>query len=161
MPSFLSLSLPVTLIIAFLIVLVIALALWILRIERKMRILLATKNADRIDDTLDAMQKTLERLETSREDTDERMADMERRLRGTVRGIETVRFNPFEGDGSGGNNSFATALITEDGDGIVISSLYTRSRTNVFAKQLENHASSQDLSDEEQEAVQRASQQCR
>ena len=43
-----------------------------------------------------------------------------------------VRFNPFED--TGGNQSFAIALLDAHGDGVVISSLHARGSTRLYAK---------------------------
>ena len=46
--------------------------------------------------------------------------------------IGLVRFNPFED--TGGNQSFALALLDGRGDGFVVSSLHARTGTRVYAK---------------------------
>ena len=79
----------------------------------------------------------------------------ESRLRGSVQGIGVVRFNPFT-NGQGGNQSFATAFLDERGDGVVFSTLYARDRVGVYAKPIEQGASTFELTDEEKEAVQKA-----
>ena len=67
-----------------------------------------------------------------------------------------VRFNPFSGDGSGGNQSFAAAFLDEKGSGVVLSSLYARDRVGLYAKPIEKGASSFELTKEEKEALERA-----
>ena len=58
-----------------------------------------------------------------------------------------MRFNPFKD--VGGNQSFAIAIVNEDGDGIVLSSLYSRERMSVFAKQIKKGISEVELTEEE------------
>lgn len=146
------------LIIIFLAILVVLLTLWILRMEKKMKVLLATKNADRIDDTLEEIQNTVGQLYTFSRRADTHIKDLEERMQCSLRGTDIIRYNPFAGDGSGGNNSFSMAFVNERGDGIVLSSMYTRERTNVFSKHLEGLTPSHDLSDEEAQVVHRAHQ---
>jgi Protein of unknown function (DUF4446) len=62
-----------------------------------------------------------------------------------------VRYNPFEE--TGGNQSFALALLDADDDGFVISSLHARSGTRVYAKALSRGRSEGALSAEEAEAL--------
>lgn len=76
-------------------------------------------------------------------------------MKTAMRGIATVRFNAFAD--VGGKQSFATALVGEDGNGVIISSIYTRDRMNVYAKPLANFASEYDLSSEETKALKEAS----
>jgi hypothetical protein len=67
-----------------------------------------------------------------------------------------VRFNPFKGTGSGGNQSFATAFISEEGDGLVISSLHSREHVSIYAKPLRDGRSDFELTEEEKKAVKEA-----
>ncbi|HYM84386.1 MAG TPA: DUF4446 family protein, partial [Candidatus Dormibacteraeota bacterium] len=60
-------------------------------------------------------------------------------------------YNPFED--TGGNQSFALALLDANLDGFVISSLHARNATRVYAKALARGQASTQLSAEEAEAV--------
>lgn len=62
-----------------------------------------------------------------------------------------VRFNPFRD--TGGDQSFAIALLDGHGSGVVLSSLHTRDMTRVYAKPLQNWASTHALTDEEKQAI--------
>ena len=73
------------------------------------------------------------------------------RSRRSLQHIGLVRFNPF--DDTGSDQSFAIALLDDDRDGIVISSLHGRSNTRVFAKPVTNAGSPHNLSDEEEQAI--------
>ena len=68
--------------------------------------------------------------------------------------IGLVRFNPFED--TGGNQSFALALLDADEDGIVISSLHSRGSTRIYAKAVAAGRPEAALSDEESEALELA-----
>ena len=65
-----------------------------------------------------------------------------------------VRYNPFEE--TGGNQSFALALLDADGDGWVLSSLHARSGTRVYAKAIVAGRSDTGLSEEESAAIKQA-----
>jgi hypothetical protein len=65
----------------------------------------------------------------------------------------TVRFNPFQGEGTGGNQSFSSIFADEEGNGVVITSMHTRERTNMFGKPLKNWKSEYELTDEEKQAI--------
>jgi hypothetical protein len=62
-----------------------------------------------------------------------------------------VRFNPFEE--TGGNQSFALALLDAEGDGFIINSLHARSGTRVYARTLTGGRAEGQLSAEEAEAL--------
>ena len=78
---------------------------------------------------------------------------VEQRLRGSVSGVGVVRFNPFSTGGQGGNQSFATAFLDEEGSGVVFSTLYARNHVGVYAKPIDKGLSTYELSDEEKGAI--------
>ena len=84
-----------------------------------------------------------------------RTAMVERDLQGSFARVGLVRFNPFEGD-TGGNQSFALALLDGRGDGFVVSSLHARAVTGMYAKSIARGTSESVLSGEESEAVRQA-----
>ena len=122
----------------------------------KMRRFLIGIDAANIKDSLTFVGGGLDDLKKFRAEMDEYLKTVEKRLKKSVQAVHTVRFNPFHGEGFGGNQSFATAFLTEDGDGVVISSLYSRDRVSVFSKPVKNRISEHELSDEEKEALDRA-----
>ena len=84
-----------------------------------------------------------------------RTAMLERDMQGSFGRVGLVRYNPFEGD-TGGNQSFAVALLDGRGDGFVISSLHARAVTRMYAKAIARGSSEVALSTEEAEALQQA-----
>ncbi|SHJ77776.1 Protein of unknown function [Anaerobranca californiensis DSM 14826] len=63
-----------------------------------------------------------------------------------------VRFNAF--DNTGSDLSFAIALLDDNFDGIVISSIYGREESRVYAKPIEKGKSNYHLTQEEEKAIQ-------
>ncbi len=130
--------------------------IWLFIVERRLRKLLNGKNAQSLEGVISALGKDIRALETFRAETKSVLATSETRLRRSIQGVETIRFNAFQGNGEGGNQSFAVAILSENGDGAVISSLYTRDRQSVFAKPIKNFSSEIEMTAEEQDAVSRA-----
>ncbi len=122
----------------------------------KMRRFLVDVDSQHIGQSLDYVSTNLDDLQKFKTDLEKYLTDVERRLRKSVQSVHTVRFNPFKGVGSGGNQSFATAFLNEDGDGVLISSLYSREHVSVFSKPVKKHQSEHELSDEEREALEGA-----
>jgi hypothetical protein len=83
-----------------------------------------------------------------------RTAGLERDVISSLGRIGLVRFNPFED--TGGNQSFALAMLDGRGDGFVVSSLHARAGTRVYAKAINAGASEAALSEEESEALKQA-----
>ena len=72
----------------------------------------------------------------------------------SIQKIGVVRFNPFKD--TGGDQSFAIALLDKDNNGLVISSLYSREGTRIYTKPVEKGGSSYHLSEEEKKAIAKA-----
>ena len=76
-------------------------------------------------------------------------------LEGTARlhfgRLGLVRFNPF--DDTGGNQSFALAMLDANNDGFVVSSLHSRTGTRLYAKAIFGGESETTLGTEEAQAV--------
>lgn len=72
-------------------------------------------------------------------------------LRRTIQRVGLVRFNPFTD--TGGDQSFSIALLDGEGDGLVVSSLFSRSDTRIFAKPIQGGQSKYHLTEEEQQAI--------
>lgn len=83
-----------------------------------------------------------------------RMAILEGAQRKAFQRVGLVRYNPFEE--TGGNQSFALALLDAAGDGWVLSSLHARSGTRVYAKAIKAGRADAGLSEEETAAIQQA-----
>lgn len=136
---------------------VIALLLvWIVRLEIKLNNIKAGSSGKRMDEVMSHISHSLNDLHSFKNDAHNRLNQAENKLKSSVRCIETLRFNPFQGTGSGGNQSFASAFVNEEGNGVVISSLYSRDRVSVFSKPLTQFSSPYELFDEEQEVINRA-----
>jgi len=83
-----------------------------------------------------------------------RTAILEAIARRSFQHVAIVRFNPFED--TGGNQSFALAMMDANGDGFVLSSLHARTGTRAYAKAVNGGRAEAQLSDEEAEALKRA-----
>jgi Flp pilus assembly protein TadB len=84
----------------------------------------------------------------------DRMTAIEGAQRKAFQRVGLVRYNPFEE--TGGNQSFALALLDAAGDGWVLSSLHARSGTRVYAKTIKAGRADVGLSAEETAAITRA-----
>lgn len=71
-----------------------------------------------------------------------------------IRHVGLVRFSPFHD--TGGDQSFALALLDGQGDGVVVTALHSRTDSRLYAKPIERFSSSYSLTPEEREAMDRA-----
>ena len=83
-----------------------------------------------------------------------RSAVMEAAGRRAFQRVGLVRYNPYED--TGGNQSFALAMLDAEGDGVLLNSLHTRNGTRIYAKTLNAGRADAALSTEEAEALRQA-----
>jgi len=143
------------LLIAVSILTVILLILYIYEHRRVSR-LLRGKAAMSIEDSIIEIAKELDELTEFKEHSEEYLKHVEMRLRKSNQTIQTRRFNPFKGTGAGGNQSFAVCFLNENGDGLLLSSLYASDRMSVFAKPVLKFVSTFELTDEETASLEKA-----
>jgi hypothetical protein len=136
--------------------LVLIVTIWMWRMEVRMTRLLKGKDARSLEDSFLAIRKDIGDLTQFTKDMEEYLTTVERRLKKSIQGVETIRFNPFKGTGAGGNQSFSTTFVNERGDGVVLTSMYARDRISMFAKPLKNFVSEFELSEEERESIEKS-----
>lgn len=115
--------------------------------------LLAGKNGKSLEDSILSIIEKTQMLEKESSLAHKNISYLRERLKKCVQRVETMRFNPFKGTGSGGNQSFVTAFSDEEGKGVVLSGLYARDGVSVYAKPIHNFSSEYQFSEEEKEAV--------
>jgi uncharacterized protein DUF4446 len=71
-----------------------------------------------------------------------------------IQRVGLVRFNPYHD--TGGEYSFTVALLDANGTGLLLTGLYHREQSRVYAKEVSGWTSQQELMDEEREAIERA-----
>lgn len=126
---------------------------WIVRLEIKIKRLLIGKDAKTLEDSIVSANSNIQKLNNFQKEVTEHFINIEKRLKRSLQAVETIRFNPFKGTGDGGSQSFSTSFLSENGHGVVISSLYSRDRVSVFSKPLEKFESQFELTEEEKEVI--------
>ncbi len=76
---------------------------------------------------------------------------MREQMKGCVQKVKLMRYNAFTDTGS--NLSYSLAVLDENNNGVVLSSLYGREDNRTYAKPVENGKSTYQLSDEEKEVL--------
>ena len=133
---------------------IIVLAFFVFRANARISKLLQGKDAKSLEETFNYLIEEVKRMNGNQDITEKTLNNFNSRIRKSISGFKTIRFNPFPE--SGGNQSFAIALLSEEGDGVIISSLYTREKTSVFAKPIKKGISEYELTVEEKKALEEA-----
>ena len=79
------------------------------------------------------------------------VAALRAEARGALRHLSVVRYDAF--DDMGGQLSWSLALLDDAGDGVVLTSIHGRSDARTYAKNVTAWLSDQQLSPEEQDAI--------
>ncbi|MES2930655.1 MAG: DUF4446 family protein [Patescibacteria group bacterium] len=127
---------------------------WIVVLELRLKKLFAGTKARDLEDIMTSIMNQLAEAKETQVHINEHLESVDKRLTTSIRKIGTVRFNPFEDAGS--NQSFALAFLNDEGDGVVMSSLYARDRMSIFAKPITKGKSEFELSVEEKEALKKS-----
>ena len=121
------------------------------KLDRRIAAITRGSEGSSLESILDAH---LDKVYAVARDLDElgaRTAVVETAQRRALQRTGLVRFNPFED--TGGNQSFALALLDAQGSGIVVSSLHSRTGTRVYGKAITAGKAEAALSNEEGEAL--------
>ena len=131
---------------------------WLQRSEavlrRRLRRVLPQGESGGIDEILDRQLKSVESLSERVDALNKLHHELEHLSQRTLQKVAVIRYNPFAD--TGGDQSFAIALLDSLGNGVVVSSLHSRTDTRVFAKPVQSGRSKFQLSDEEQDAIKKA-----
>lgn len=146
---------------AVLAVLIVALALWTwsvqrraARLQRRLEAIVGDvenpNTAQLLAEYLSTVRSTAASVQRMRIEHDELVQLMP----SAIRHVGLVRFSPFHD--TGGDQSFALALLDGRGDGVVVTGLHSRHDSRLYAKPIARNNSSYSLTPEEREAMERA-----
>ncbi|MFI5226282.1 MAG: DUF4446 family protein [Candidatus Limnocylindrales bacterium] len=130
-----------------------AIVLWrrVGRLQRRIDDLTRGESGRNLEAVLDAHLERVVSIGGHVDDLVTRTTRLEASSRRAFQRAGLVRYNPFEE--TGGNQSFALALLDADDDGLIISSLHARSGTRIYARTLTAGRTDGALSAEEAEAL--------
>lgn len=115
------------------------------------------KESRNIPESITSIKQDIQKLSDFQTEMEKYLKTVEKRLQKSIQSSELIRFNPFEGSGSGNNQSFSLSFVNEKGDGIVVSGLYySNDRVSLFAKPINTYSSKHDLTEEEKEVLNRS-----
>jgi hypothetical protein len=124
---------------------------------RKLKAILGTHDellgggSSRASDRLASLERDAAASAAAREVELGRIDALEKVARSEVPRVGFVRYNAFSDVGS--DLSYALALLNRDGDGVVLSSIYSREDTRTYGKAVAAFKPAQDPSEEELAAI--------
>ena len=110
--------------------------------------------ASRATDRLATLERDSAAVASAHEAAARRIDALEKVARSEVPRVGFVRYNSFDDVGS--DLSYALALLNRDGDGVVLSSIYSREETRTYGKAVAGFRPATEPSDEELAAIAKA-----
>ncbi len=147
---------PIYIIAIVLTIIVIILIIHAIFLERRLKSIFQGQNGKSLENIIHDMQSRLNAHNAHAVKNANDIANLNDKLKNRIRNVSTLRFKPFEDAGS--NQSFAIAIIDDNADGVILSSLYTRDRMSVFAKPVRNGKAEYELTNEEKSVLESAKQ---
>lgn len=126
----------------------------VLRLDRRLESVFNGEEDEDSGTTLGLLTARLSRMNARVERQAAQTRGIEKTLLHSVQGMGMVRFSAYAD--TGGDQSFSLALVDGEGDGVVLSGLYARDATRVYAKPIEGWRSPRSLTGEEELALSKA-----
>lgn len=104
-----------------------------------------------LEEILLDLSERMKKAETEIEKMDQIIARMEREATYYLQRWALQRYKAFAN--VGGDQSFSLVLLDRNGDGVILSSIYGRDESRVYAKSISGGKANYPLSDEEQEVL--------
>jgi hypothetical protein len=143
------------------IVIVLAIAVGVLiflvvTLQKKLRIFMSGKDGANLEATLSDLTDKVAGVEQTLQAHKEGLEYIDARVKRSIRGYSLVRYNAY--DDAGGEQSFASGLLDEHGDGYVLSVITNRNHVGVYAKKVSGGKPDTSLTSEEEDALNEAKQ---
>ncbi|GAA0178218.1 DUF4446 family protein [Clostridium sediminicola] len=133
---------------------IIALKFNVNKMQKKHKRLLRGVNSANLEEVIDNYYDKIEYQIQENDLIRENIKTLNMKLKSTTSKISLKRYRAFEDVGS--DLSFSLAILDENKNGVVITSLYSRSESTVYGKTIENGKSTYELSQEEKDVIEEA-----
>jgi len=143
-----------SIIILIMLIILISLVKSVNKLDGKYRKITRGVNNKNIEEIIVGYLDNIDDVKTIAYEMKNRQDNIEAKLKDCFQKISIVRYKAFDDVGS--DLSFSIALLNDNNDGIILTGIYGRSDSTVYAKPIDEGISRYDLSDEEEEVLQNA-----
>jgi len=143
-----------SIIILIMLIMLISLSKSISKLDSKYRKLTRGVNNKNIEEIIVSYLDNIDEVKIIANDMKNRQDNIEGKLKDCFQKISIVRYKAFDDVGS--DLSFSIALLNDNNDGVILTGIYGRNDSTVYAKPIDEGISRYDLSDEEEEVLQNA-----
>lgn len=138
-----------------LLIIMLALLKAINKLEKKQRRLTRGINNKNLEEIITSYLDKIDEVKEESYEVRKKQQELSETLSKCVQKVGIVRYKAFEDVGS--DLSFSIALLDNNNDGVVITGIYGRNDSTVYAKPIDKGISRYDLSQEEQQVLIKAS----
>lgn len=135
-------------------VFIILIAFYLLQLKRRLGIFFKGSQAKDLEGVIAEQLKKLKKQDKDIKKIFEEISKLDEISQRSFQKIGVIRYNPFKD--AGGDQSFSVALLDAKNNGFVITSLYGREEMRIYAKPIKEGNSEYPLSEEEKEAINKA-----
>ena len=111
-------------------------------------------NGENIQEDLETFMHVVNRVEKQNLEILSHINSIEGKIKNHIQKVGLVRYSAFKDTGS--DLSFALALLDDNKNGVVLNGIYSREMSNIYSKPVVNGKSTYKLSQEEEEAINKA-----
>lgn len=131
------------------------LTIWFLRSQKLYKTVFKNRSARSLEEILEGILSTQKISQKHILELEKRISDNEEKESWHLQKVGLLRFNPFSD--TGGEQSFILALLDYNNNGLVISSLFSRSGNRWYVKKVKKGKGEDlELSEEEKKAIEMA-----
>jgi len=124
------------------------------KLRKKLKLFIPEESKESVTDILWEYVKKVEELEKELNNLNKKQIETERKMLEALKFVGIVNYNAFSD--IGGETSFSLSLLNENKEGVVVSSLQSRTDARVYVKPVLNRKSEIKLSNEEEMAIKKA-----
>lgn len=117
------------------------------RLETKYRKLTRGVENSNLEQLIDSYMDKIDGVKEETETIKSQFDNIDKRISRCIQNVSIIRYKAFDDVGS--DLSFSLAMLDENKDGIIITSIYGRNESTTYAKPIDKGISRYDLSDEE------------
>ena len=133
---------------------IVLVSFYLFQLKKRLDIFFKGTKAKDLEEVLTEQLKKLKKQEKDIKRIFEEIAKLDGSSQKSFQKIGVIRYNPFKD--AGGDQSFSISLLDAKDNGFVLTSLYSREGMRVYAKPIKEGNSEYPLSEEEKEAINKA-----
>lgn len=125
------------------------------KLQRKYKKLMRGVEGENLEKIITSYMDKIDEVKEESKEVREIYNNIDERVKKSIQNVAIVRYKAFENVGS--DLSFSLALLDDNNDGIIITSIYGRDESFTYAKPINKGISRYDLSEEEKQVLKEAS----